>query len=134
MKTKLAALALAGTLAVWSAPVAAQTLTGTWQITSEGRRGAQTITIELVQNGSALTGTATFTGGGRRGGGGGGGQEVAVTNGTVDGSSFSFDLVLEFGGNAVTLSYSGTYEGDSMEGTRSGARGGGQPFTGKREG
>ncbi len=74
--------------------------------------------------------------GGRRGGGGGGGgaREVEVSNGTVDGDSFSFDLVFELGDNSITLPYSGTWEGDTMEGTRSGGRGGGQPFTGERGG
>ena len=42
-----------------AAPAVAQSLTGTWIVSSEGRRGPQTSTLTLVQDGSALTGTIT---------------------------------------------------------------------------
>lgn len=134
MNVRVTLFAVAAVAALTSVPAAAQGLTGTWQLTSQTQRGPQNTTITLVQDGSELTGTATFSFGGRRGGGGGGGQTIDLSNGSVDGNAFSFDLVLDFGGNSVTLSYSGTFEGDSMEGTIEGGRGGGRPFSGERGG
>ena len=133
---------LVAAAALTAAPASAQNVGGTWQITSEGRRGPQTQTLVLAVEGSTLTGTLTFGGGGRRGGGGGGRGPQApleITDGTVDGNAFSFMTVLDFGGGSITLSYSGTVDGDTMAGERTvtgGGRGGGQPapFTGTRGG
>jgi len=130
-----AALIVAASLV--AVPVAAQDMSGDWEITSEGRRGPQTSTMTIVQADGALTGSMRLTmGGGRRGGGGGGGgaQEFEIRKGEVDGNTFSFTVVLSFGGNSIERAYSGTFDGDSMEGTAEGGRGGGQPFTGKRGG
>jgi hypothetical protein len=119
-----------------SAPAAAQGLTGTWEVTSEGRRGPQTTTLALVQSGTSLTGTLTMTGGGGRGGrgGGGGAREVEISDGEIDGTSFTFTVTLAFGNNSIEQTYSGTIDGDEMSGTIEGGRGGGRPFTGKRGG
>ncbi len=137
MKVRAALTALVAIAAMAAAPVAAQNLTGTWQLESQTQRGTRNITLTLVQDGSELTGSVTQTFGGRRGGGGGGGggaRTMDVENGTVDGDSFSFTYTITFGDNSVALSYSGTYEGDAMEGTIEGGRGGGRPFTGERGG
>jgi hypothetical protein len=117
-------------------PLAGQDLTGTWEVASQTQRGARNLTLTLVQDGGGLTGTVTLTMGGRRGGGGGGGgeQTIEITDGEVDGSSFSFAMTIARGGNSFTQAFSGTFEGDSMEGTIEGGRGGGQPFTGARGG
>ena len=120
--------------AALTSPVAAQDLTGTWEISTQGGRGGpQTSTLVLAQDGETLTGTMTFSLGGR-GGRGGGPQELEVSNGTVDGNSFSFIVTLSFQGNSFDLNYSGTIDGDEMSGTRGGPRGGGQPFTGEKQG
>lgn len=117
-------------------PIAAQDLTGMWEISSETQRGTQNMTLEFEQDGSALTGTVTLTFGGGRGGGGGGGgtRTVEISGGMVDGASFSFTMTLSFGDRSITQSYSGTFEGDAMKGTIEGGRGGGRPFTGERGG
>jgi len=116
-----------------AAPAAAQNMSGTWQITSEGRRGSVTQTLTLQQEGSALTGTVSFSGGGGRGGGGGAPQDIAISNGSVDGVAFTFMLSLDFGGRgSFEQVFTGTYEGDFMEGTIAGGRGGGRPFMGTR--
>ena len=117
-----------------ASPGAAQDLTGTWEISTQGGRGGpQTSTLVLAQDGEALTGTMTFSLGGP-GGRGGGSQELEVSNGTVDSNSFSFTVTLSFQGNSFDLSYSGTVDGNEMAGTRGGPRGGGQPFTGEKQG
>ena len=119
--------------AALASPVAAQDLTGTWEISTQGGRGGpQTSTLVLAQDGETLTGTMTVSLGGR-GGRGGGPQELEVSNGTVDGNSFSFIVTLSFQGNSIDLNYSGTVDGDEMSGTRGGPRGGGQPFTGEKQ-
>ena len=81
-------------------------------------------------DGSTLTGTLAFTGGGRRGGGGGP-QSFDISNGTIDGNSFSFTVTLSFGGNEIPQMYSGTIDGETLMGTIRGGRGD-QPFTAKR--
>ena len=138
MKYRAFLAALLAIVAMPAAPAVAQSLTGTWQVSSETRRGPRTSTLELVQDGSDLTGTVTFSFGGRRGGGGGGGgggsQSVDIEDGTVDGDSFSFSYTITFGDNSIALSYSGMFDGDAMEGTIQGGRGGGRPFTGERGG
>jgi hypothetical protein len=131
---------LVAVAALSAAPVAAQTLTGTWELSQQTQRGQRTSTLALVQDGKSavITGTLTLTLGGRRGGGegGGGSREVEVEEGMVSGDNFSFSITLRFGGNSVTQEYSGTFDGDSMEGeiTGGGRRGGGGPwpFTGTR--
>lgn len=124
---------LLGALALSAAPVSAQNMSGTWQITSQGRQGSVTQTLVIEQDGSTITGTISAMGGGPRGGGRGGEQPVEISNGTVDGATFSFAVTFEFGGGgSASVTYSGTYEGDFMEGTMEGPRGGGQPFMGTR--
>lgn len=136
-RTIVAVLVAAAALS--AAPVAAQNLTGMWELSQETQRGQRTSTLALVQDGTALTGTLTLTLGGRRGGGGGGGpSEFEIEDGMVEGNSFSFTMTLSFGGNSFTQEYSGTFDGDSMEGEIAGGgrRGGGgpRPFTGERIG
>lgn len=125
-------LAVTAMVVATSSPLAAQNLTGAWQVTSETPRGTQTITLSLAQNGGALSGNVTLPMGGRRGGGDGGVRTVEIQDGTVDGNAFSFQYAISRGGNSFTQSYSGTYEGDSMEGMIEGGRGGGRPFSGER--
>ncbi|MBO76228.1 MAG: hypothetical protein CME17_02250 [Gemmatimonadetes bacterium] len=115
-------------------PGVAQDLTGTWEISTQGGRGGpQTSMLVLVQDGETLTGTMKFSLGGP-GGRGGGAQELEVANGTVEDNSFSFTVTLSVQGNSFDLNYSGTVDGDEMSGTRGGPRGGGQPFTGQKQG
>jgi hypothetical protein len=120
-------------IALSAAPAKAQSLTGTWSLSSETGRGTQTQTLTLTQDGMKLTGTITF-GGGRRGGGGGGGAPppVDISDGKVDGKSFSFTMTIDFNGNTFTQQYSGTVDGNAMTGEIAGGRGGSRPFTGTR--
>jgi hypothetical protein len=111
-----------------------------WELSSETGRGTLTQTLTLVADGPTLTGTVTVTGGGGRrggrggGGGGGGPQTIEISDATIEGMSFTFTVTRSFGDNSFSQVYSGTFEGDTMEGTIEGGRGGGQPFTGTRGG
>ena len=55
-KLSLAALALFAAAAATTEQVEAQSLSGTWTVESEGRRGPVTNTLTLVQDGTSLTG------------------------------------------------------------------------------
>lgn len=129
VKIRNAVSAVIVALALAASPAVAQDLTGTWELSAEGGRGAQSMALDLTQDGSDLTGTLTMAmGGGRRGGGGGGGgtREIEISDGSVDGSSFTFTMTIEFNGNAFSQVFSGTYEGDTMKGEIEGGRGGGR--------
>ena len=129
----LTALLTAAVLTMAPAPASAQNLAGVWELTSETGRGTRTSTLTLTVDGMTLTGTVTFTGGGRRGGGGGGGpQSIEISDGTIDGNSFTFTVTRSFGGGDFSQVYTGTIDGATLAGTIQGGRGGGQPFTGKR--
>ncbi len=130
----LTALLTTAVLAMAPAPASAQSLAGMWEISQETGRGTRTLMLTLTVDGAMLTGSVTFTGGGRRGGGGGGGgpQTIEISDGTVDGSSFSFTVTRTFGDNTFSQVYSGTIDGPMLAGTVEGGRGGGRPFTGKR--
>ncbi len=136
MKAPALITALLAAAALTAAPASAQNLSGTWELTSETGRGTRTQMLTLVVEGSMLTGTVTFTGGGRRGGGGGGGgpQAIEISDGTIDGNSFTFTVTRSFGGNSFSQVHSGTIDGDTIGGTIEGGRGGGRPFTGTRDG
>ena len=141
-------LALLVISALFAPPSSAQSLTGTWELRTEGGRGgflAQSLT--LTQDGNTLTGIIAVTGGGLppgvagRAGGSGSGRAgtalagtIGITEGTVEGNTFRFTAVIEFNGNSITQTYSGTFEGDTMSGTMEGARAGARPFTGTRGG
>ena len=135
----LTALLTAAVVAMAPAPASAQDLAGMWELSQETGRGTRTSTLSLTVDGMTLTGTVTTTRGRRGGGGGGGGpQAVEISDGKIDGSSFSFSLIRTFGDNTIThhmcvwiyppgATLTGTIEG--------GGRGGGgqpRPFTGKR--
>ncbi len=119
--------------ALAAAPAQAQTLSGTWTITSAGRGGPVDRMLVLAQEASTLTGTITLPAFGRRGGGGGGApQAVAISEGSVNGNAFSFAMTVDVQGNTFTQRFSGTFEGDALQGQIEGGRGGAQPFTGRR--
>jgi hypothetical protein len=122
--------ALVAAVAFTAAPVEGQ-LAGTWEVTTQGGRGGpQTSALVLAQDGGTLTGTMMFNLPEQAGGP----QELEVSNGMVDGNSFSFTVTLSIQGNSIDLNYSGTVDGDEMSGTRGGPRGGGQSFTGEKQG
>jgi len=123
--------ALAATFA-FAASASAQDVSGTWEISWETPRGAQTVNFTFAQDGSALTGSAEMTMG-RPGGGGGQSRTVEISDGTVEDGHISFSLALGGGQRSFTMSFAGTVDGDAMKGTVTNPRGGENPFTGKRK-
>ncbi len=114
----------------------AQELSGTWEIESETPRGPQFMTLTVVEEDGVLTGTITRAmrgggGGGGRGAGGGGPRGAEISDGVVDGTTFSFSMVLSRGGNSFSQEFEGTFDGDEMTGVILGGRGE-REFTGRR--
>lgn len=114
-------------------PAQAQDVSGDWELTSEGPRGARTFTATFAQDGSTVTGTVVMQRMGRPGGGGGGGtQEVEVSDGKVEDGTLTFTLNLGMGDRTFSQTFTATVSGDTMEGTITTPRGE-NPFTGKRK-
>jgi hypothetical protein len=68
-------------------------------------------TFDLKANGSALTGTMSM-------GGFGGGEApppMQISNGKIDGANVAFDVVMEFGGNSMTMKYQGVVAGGEIK-------------------
>ncbi len=126
---------------------AAADVSGKWTYEQPGRGGgnASTVTITLKADGAKLTGTVLggFGGGGRGRGRGGDNSGAAptpppapapvdISDGKVDGNTITFTVKRETPNGAMTTSYKGTLNGDSLELeiTRPG-RNGGDPVTTK---
>ncbi len=142
-------LGLMATLLMFLAtPLQAQDVTGDWTITYSqmGRQGGQarevSMEVTLLQDGAAVTGTTMMAMRGRPGGGGDppAPQEVEISDGTMEDGKLTFSIVRGMGERTMTMVFTGTVEGNAMEGTMSMAGGmmGGRepiPFKGvKKEG
>ncbi|MGO9256566.1 MAG: hypothetical protein ACLQU1_09730 [Bryobacteraceae bacterium] len=120
-------------LAVAFVAVAAD-VTGKWVADVQGRNGnTSQMTFTLKADGGTLTGTVMGGGGGGRrggggGGGGGGGRAAAareISNGKIDGDKVSFEVKVEYNGNAFVTKYEGAISGDTLnlKETRNGQNG-----------
>ncbi len=78
---------------------------GTWQITVQSPMGPQASTVELVSDGSALTGTQR-----------GGDEATAIYEGKVDGdtATWKVDITRPM---KLTVTFTATVQGDSISGT-----------------
>ncbi len=95
----------------------ANALVGTWELTTESERGTRT--RELVIN-EDLTGTYESRD-----------REFPVTDVTVEGNQVSFNIEMSFGEREFAFEFSGTLEGDSLNGEFTSPRGS-REVTGKR--
>ena len=97
--------------------MAADAITGKWTMSQEGRNGGppRVTTFDFKVDGAALTGAMS---GGMGGGmGGGGGQAPApqpISNGKVNGTTITFDVVRDMGGQSMTMKYEGSVSGDTI--------------------
>jgi hypothetical protein len=94
---------LSALLALSSFAAFAADVTGKWASEAMGKGGPQTFTLK--QDGATLTGTVQ----------GGRGGPAEVKNGKVDGDNVSFEVTREFGGNSMTIKYSGSVSGGTMK-------------------
>ncbi len=80
-------------------------LTGDWTATGQRPDGSKIqMMFRFRQDGSRLTGIVSRSS-----------SDLAIVNGQVNGSQFSFDVQMSFGERSRTLSYSGTITGDALE-------------------
>lgn len=97
---------LALSLIAGAAMMFAGDVTGKWTAEVAGRGGqTRTTTFNLKQDGGKLTGTVS----------GMGGQENPISDGKVDGDNVSFNVKVEFNGNAMTMMYKGKVEGEELK-------------------
>lgn len=121
---KRPALVMLTALALFVAPLAAETdakaVLGKWEATIESPRGTNEVVMEFTGSDEELAGTWNdMRGSGEL-------EEVKVADGKL-----TFKRNLEFQGNAFTLDYEATVEGDTMTVTMKTPRGERQ-FTAKR--
>ncbi|MFC1661278.1 hypothetical protein ACFL3S_07500 [Gemmatimonadota bacterium] len=129
-------LGLMALLLFLASPLQAQDVTGSWDLTWETPRGTRTTTVALAQDGADVTGTATMQMMGRPGGGGDGGtQEIAISDGAMDGDQLTFSITLGMGDRTFTQTFAATVSGDTMEGTVTGGMRSTDPipFTGQKK-
>lgn len=123
MKNMRILLAGAALLAL-AAPATAQEsvdVSGEWEMTTETPRGTQTRMVTFEQEGDVLTGTMETRMG-----------TAPITEGTVNGNEITFSMVFTRGDRSMTLTYTGTVEGDEMSGKFVTPRGE-VPWTAKRK-
>ena len=113
-------------LALGSVSALAADFNGKWTGDVQGRNGnTQTLTFDFHVDGTTLTGKITTPRG-----------DEDITNGKVDGDNVSFDQVLNFNGNSITISYQGKAAADgTINFTRTFGGGGDRPpqtFVAKR--
>ena len=134
---RLMPLAFMAVLMTLAAPLQAQ-VTGDWTLTYSmmGRQGGQarevSMDVTLQLDGAVVTGTALMAMGGARGGAAGAPQpqEIAISDGKIEGDKVTFSVARGMGERSMTFVYSGTVEGNTMEGTMAmgGGRGGREPI------
>ena len=108
-------------------PLLAADISGTWEISYQIAQGqAQTITLELVQEGSRVSGSGTM-----RADSMGDAVRVEVRSGTVGSADFRFLLVEEGGSASLPQEFIGGWYRDEMSGRTDGAFGT-RMFTGAR--
>jgi hypothetical protein len=110
MITRKIVLFVSATLAVTCLAHASE-LAGTWTSEFDSQIGVQKYTYEFTIEGDALVGRAVF----KRSIGNG---EAPLNDIKVAGENVSFSEPLSFDGNEITITYSGTLNGDEMKLTR----------------
>jgi hypothetical protein len=78
---------------------------GAWQLSMQGRDGAQQATMQLQQDGSKLSGTFQ------------GPHGSSPITGSVDGNNITFNVQMQGRRGAMTLAFTGTIDGNKMTGT-----------------
>jgi hypothetical protein len=105
-KIILSALFVIGVGLVFAGGTSAQTtVAGEWDGSFNTPGGARPFKLVFVVDGEKLTGTAKRSSG-----------DVPIT-GTIKGDAINFSYTINYGGNNLTLMYSGKVSGDSMSGT-----------------
>ena len=103
-----------------SAAVAQTSVAGDWDGSFNTPGGARPFKLVLVVDGEKLTGTVKRANG------------DVLLSGTIKGDVINFSYTINYGGNDLTLMYSGKVAGDSMSGTVSFGGNAEESWTAKR--
>ena len=109
ISSRLSAFAVAFVLA--ARPALAADVSGKWTAEFDTQVGLQKYTYDLRLEGEKLTGKAFFERMGQKG-------EADLLEGTLKGDKIFFVEMLDFQGNAVRITYTGTVKGDEIALTR----------------
>jgi hypothetical protein len=93
---------------------------GKWEITINSPMGAQKATLDLKNEGGALSGTQTAMQG-----------TQPLTNGKIDGNNLTWSAAIT-SPMPMTLEFSGTVDGDKLSGSVKAGAFGSFPFSGSR--
>jgi imidazolonepropionase-like amidohydrolase len=93
-----------------SAASASVNVTGKWEYTAETPMGASDGTMTITKNGDEYGGTMTF-------GMAGANNQLPLRDVVVEGNSLRFAVMIEMGGQSISLRINGTVEGDNFRGT-----------------
>lgn len=80
-------------------------ITGNWKATAEGPNGAMERTFTFKQDGTKLTGETTSSMLGKS----------EIKDGKVEGDAVSFTINADFGGNSMTIKYTGKISGNEIK-------------------
>ena len=83
-------------------------VSGTWEMTREGRNGPMTSDFTIEQDGSKITVTMP----GRQG-------DDVVGEGTIEGNAIQWTITRDTPRGEFVMEYTGTVDGDAMSGTMS---------------
>jgi hypothetical protein len=98
-------------------------VTGAWELTMEGPQGSMAFTATFKQDGEKLTGTQSNPMGGED-----------KLEGTVKGAKIDYVIKIDMGGQAMSIAFSATVDGDTLKGTVTMGEMGSSTFSGKRKG
>jgi hypothetical protein len=117
MTKRLLALFAISALAALAADI-----TGNWKATAEGPNGTMERTFTFKQDGTKLTGETVSSMLGKS----------TIQNGKVEGDTVSFSINADFGGNAMTITYTGKINGNEIK-LKSDAGGNSFEWTAKKQ-
>jgi hypothetical protein len=115
-------LATAAALALLPLAALAADISGTWTTSFDSQVGVQSYTYTFVVKGTAVTGTFKSANG-----------EGAITEGKLEGDKLTFVENMNYQGQALKITYSGTVvSADEIKFSRDVGGQGGETFTAKR--
>ena len=114
------AFAASAALASFAALAADANVTGTWTMSVESPQGARESTLNLKQEGTAVSGTIK------------GARGENPISGTVSGNDVKLSYTISFGEREITMNYEGKVDGNTITGKIVTQRGE-QPFTAKKQ-
>lgn len=88
-----------------AAPAYAADVDGTWTGMVDGPGGPVEVKYQFQAAGTKLTGTTATPDG----------MQVMIKDGRIEGAKITFAVDLDFGGNAMTFTYSGVLSGDEIK-------------------